>query len=222
MLVWDLPLRVFHWAMVFAVAALYATGKWAGLWLDWHGHLGAFVLALIVFRIMWGFVGSTTARFVSFFPTPARWRAFLAARDGEVGHSPLGALSIFALMGTTLAVSATGLFARNDDVDFHGQMYDLVSSRNSEMLTVWHARVFDALAILIGTHVLAIGYYAMFRSKNLLLPMVTGKVAYMDTRGTAPMRGVPLRHSLFAIGTAVFTLWCIESDTLRIFLLFLQ
>ena len=222
MLVWDFPLRAFHWSLALAVAALYATGKLAGLWLDWHAHLGAFVLALMVFRIVWGFVGSRHARFASFFPTPARWRAFFAAREWEIGHSPLAALSTFALMSATLAVAATGLFAGNDDVDFHGPLYDLVSSRGSETLTAWHSRLFDALAALIGMHVLAIGYYAAFRSKNLLLPMVTGKVILADVRNIAPMRGVPVRHTLLAASTAVFTLWCIENGALRKFLLALQ
>lgn len=222
MLVWDFPLRVFHWSLALAIAALYATGQWAGLWLDWHAHLGAFVLALMVFRAVWGFVGSTHARFASFFPTPARWRAFIAAREWEIGHSPPAALSIFALVSGTFAVAATGLFARNDDVDFHGPLYDLVSSRQSETLTAWHACVFDALAALIGMHLLAIGYYAAFRSKNLLLPMVTGKVILADARGIAPIRRAPARHALLAVSMAAITLWSIESGALRILLLALQ
>ncbi len=71
--VWDLPLRVFHLLLIGAMVAAYASGSAGGLWLPWHSRVGEFIVALLVFRLVWGFIGSTYSRFASFLPTPARW-----------------------------------------------------------------------------------------------------------------------------------------------------
>src|SRR5690349_7004915 len=110
--VWDLPLRIFHWGLVLAIAAAYATGGFGGSELaNWHGRIGAFVRALLVFRVIWGFIGAQNARFPNFVPTPARVAAYLKGAWRGVGHNPLGALSVIALLLLVAAQVFTGLFA---------------------------------------------------------------------------------------------------------------
>src|SRR5688572_2400570 len=92
--VWDLPLRIFHWALMISILAAYVTAEFGGSeWARVHGWIGSFVLALLVFRVIWGFIGTQHARFLSFIPTPARVAAYLNGRWQGAGHNPLGALS---------------------------------------------------------------------------------------------------------------------------------
>lgn len=210
-LVWDLPLRLFHWLLVLAITSAWITAELGGLWLDWHAHFGIFIFALMVFRITWGFMGTTYARFGSFFPTPKRFSDFFSSGWSGFGHSPLGALSVFILLGLILAQAGLGLFAMNDEIEFHGPLYDLVSSSWSERLTGWHHQLFNILAILIGMHVMAIGYYTGFKRKNLVLPMITGKVCVADDMFIPPIRGGGKIQLLFSITLAGVVFWYIES-----------
>jgi len=221
MLVWDLPLRLFHWSLVLTVLAAYATGAAGGLWLDWHSRLGTLTAALVVFRILWGFVGSTPARFANFFPTAARWREYFAAPESAFGHSPPASLSIFALLGLSFAIAVVGLFAHNDDIDFHGPLYDLVEAHTSEILTAWHIRWFDVLTVFIGMHLLAIAYYGAFKSRNLVTPMLTGKTRSAG-KTLLPVRGGGRRCALLSASVAGLTFWSIDSGALQRWIVILQ
>lgn len=172
--VWDLPLRLFHWSLVLAIATAYVTGEIGGSLADWHGRVGVFVLGLLIFRLIWGFLGTTHARFFSFFPTPGRLLDYFNGRWQGHGHNPLGALSVFALLAIISALVATGLFS-NDDIAFHGPFYDLVDKEFSDTLSGWHGLVFDVLFLLIGLHITAITLYLILKDENLIRPMVTGK-----------------------------------------------
>jgi cytochrome b len=171
--VWDLPLRLFHWSLVLAVTAAIVTGEIGGSLADWHGRMGLLVLGLLVFRIVWGFVGTTHSRFAEFFPTPGRLLAYLKGAWRGAGHNPLGALSVLALLGILAAQVGTGLFA-NDDIAFQGPLAELVDKSTSDKLTGWHSRVFWGLATLIGLHIASIVFYAWVKKHNLVLPMLTG------------------------------------------------
>lgn len=172
--VWDLPLRLFHWLLVLTVAFSIVSGELGGNLIDWHGRAGVLVLGLLVFRIVWGFIGTVHARFSSFFPTPARVWAYLKGQWQGYGHNPLGALSVIALLAVLAGVVGTGLFA-NDDIAFHGPLFDLVSKDLSDRLSGWHARLFNILAGLVILHVAAIVFYARVKKHNLVVPMLTGK-----------------------------------------------
>ena len=213
-LVWDLPLRLFHCLLVLAVAAAWLTAELGGLWLDWHAHLGIFVLTLLVFRLAWGFMGGTYARFCHFFPTPRRLAAFYSSRWQGPGHSPQAALSVFALLGASLTQACLGLFAMNDESEFHGPLYELVSSSLSERLTAWHRQVFDVLAMLIAVHVLAIVYYLLFKHRNLILPMITGKSAVTQDVPPPTMQGGNRLHVLLAVSLAGGVFCCLECGAL--------
>ena len=109
-LVWDLPTRIFHWSLVLAVTVAVISGEIGGDWMEIHGKAGLAILGLVTFRLVWGFAGSTHARFVNFAPTAGKLRAYLRGRWKGQGHNPLGALSVFALLGL-LAVLALHIVA---------------------------------------------------------------------------------------------------------------
>lgn len=170
---WDLPTRLFHWLLVLAVLAAVASGQIGGNWIDWHAKIGLAICGLLVFRVVWGVVGSTYARFAQFFPTPAKIKAYLAGQWQGEGHNPLGALSVFGLLGLLILQVGTGLFA-NDDIAFTGPLFDVVSKAVSNRLTGLHHLVSDLLIGLVLLHVAAIAYYGHVKKQKLLKPMITG------------------------------------------------
>lgn len=170
---WDLPTRLFHWLLAASVAAMVVSGQVGGSLIDWHGRLGLAVVALVVFRLAWGLWGSTYARFAQFFPTPGAIRAYLRGDWRGEGHNPLGALSVFGLLGILSLQLATGLVA-NDDITFRGPLFSLVGQEWSNRLTGLHHLLSDVLIGLVVLHVAAILFYARVRKQNLVKPMITG------------------------------------------------
>ena len=171
--VWDLPTRLFHWLLVVLIAAAVITVKIGGNLMEWHGRFGLAILGLLAFRLAWGFLGSTHARFASFFPTPTSVRAYLAGRWAGVGHNPLGAFSVFGLLLLIIVQFTTGLFA-SDDILFDGPLKRLVSSDVSDQLTGIHKLSINFLIALIVLHLGAIAFYALVKKEKLVGPMVTG------------------------------------------------
>ncbi|MGI9213020.1 MAG: cytochrome b/b6 domain-containing protein [Methylococcaceae bacterium] len=171
--VWDWPLRLFHWALVTTVTGAIVSGEIGGPWADWHGRFGLMVLGLLIFRLIWGFVGTTYSRFADFFPTPFRILAYFRGFWQGHGHNPCGALAIFALLIVLLIQVSTGLFA-NDDIAFEGPLASLIDKSLSDKLTGWHTRVFWGLAILIGLHLASVGFHAWVKKHDLIGPMWTG------------------------------------------------
>lgn len=176
--VWDLPTRLFHWLLLAAVIGLVVTGKIGGNTLVWHFRLGLLVGALLVFRLLWGLVGGRWSRFASFVPTPGRLLRYLrgTARAGEhleVGHNPLGALSVLALLAVLLAQVATGLVA-DDEIAVTGPLNRFVETATGLAATAWHKGYGQWLMLgLVGLHVVAIVAYAL-RGKRLVPPMIHG------------------------------------------------
>ncbi|MDR3323315.1 MAG: cytochrome b/b6 domain-containing protein [Zoogloeaceae bacterium] len=170
---WDLPTRLFHWLLVAAIAALFVTGKVGGNYMVWHGKLGILVVGLVVFRLVWGFVGSTYARFWQFFPSPARILAYLRGQWHGEGHNPLGALSVFALLTLAGAQATLGLFT-TDDIAFSAPLFPLIEAELAGRLTGFHHQLANVLLVFIGLHVASIVFYARVKKNNLLLPMLTG------------------------------------------------
>ncbi|MBS1190106.1 MAG: cytochrome [Rhodocyclaceae bacterium] len=202
--IWDLPTRLFHWLLALAVAAAYFTGETGGNWLVWHGRLGLFIVGLVVFRLVWGQVGSTYARFATFFPTPAKVKAYLSGSWRGLGHNPLGALSVFGLLALVGLQAASGLFAYNDDIGYEGYLYALVPTGIGEGATRLHHKIFDLLLILVVLHVAAIAFYARIKKDNLVLPMITGNKA---AETGEPARGGGLAAFVLALALAVAAAW---------------
>ena len=174
-LVWDLPVRVTHWALVLAVAGCWAT-HYAGVeWFAWHRRLGYTVLVLVVFRIVWGFVGTRHARFASFLRGPRALLAYLRERGrATVGHNPIGALSVVALLALLLLQAATGLLA-NDEIMNTGPFYGWIAPELSNRITSLHRASSDWLLVLMGLHLAAVAFYVRVRRQPLVNAMVTGR-----------------------------------------------
>lgn len=170
---WDLPTRIFHWGLVVAVAGAVITGQIGGGLIELHGKFGLAIAGLLAFRLVWGFAGSTYARFAEFFPSPGKLRAYLAGQWRGEGHNPLGALAVFGLLGLLTVQVLTGLVA-NDDIAFRGPLYDLVGNDWSNRLTGLHHLLSNILIALIGLHVAAIAFYGHVKKQKLLQPMLTG------------------------------------------------
>jgi cytochrome b len=172
-LVWDLPVRVTHWLLVACVAGCWAT-HYAGVeWFQWHRRLGYGALVLVAFRIVWGFVGTRHARFSSFLRGPRAIIEYLRSGRETIGHNPLGALGVVALLGLLGSQAATGLFA-NDEIMNAGPFYGWIAPESSNRLTSLHRANSDWLLAMIALHVLAVGWYVFGRRRALVRAMVTG------------------------------------------------
>lgn len=175
--VWDLPTRLFHWALAASVVGLVITGNIGGNWMPWHGRLGYAVLTLLLFRLVWGFVGGHWSRFSSFVYGPASILAYLRGQgrpEQGVGHNPLGMLSVLALLLILFAQVASGLFA-DDEIAFTGPLAGLVSGDWVGLATSYHKQVGKVVLLaLLALHLLAIAFYKLVKKQNLVRPMIEG------------------------------------------------
>ncbi len=177
--VWDLPTRLFHWVLAATIVGSIVTAKVGGNAMVWHMRLGYLVATLLVFRLVWGFVGGHWSRFASFFPTPSRLARYLRGAPRvddhfEVGHSPLGALSVFAMLLLLGVQVATGLVA-DDEIATTGPLIAYVSGETSRLATAWHEQWGQWLIIaLVVLHVAAIVFYRVRQGRNLVGPMLAG------------------------------------------------
>lgn len=176
--VWDLPTRLFHWALLVCVVGLIITGNVGGSAMPWHFRFGFAVLTLLLFRIAWGFIGGHWSRFAQFLFTP--WHAFqyaLGRRNHDApGHNPLGAFSVFAMLFVLLLQVSTGLIS-DDEIANMGPLAVHVSSATSLAATAWHKGYGKLLLIaLIVLHLIALAFYKWVRRKDLVSAMVHGDV----------------------------------------------
>lgn len=187
--IWDLPTRLFHWLLAAAVVGVLVTG-WTGV-MDWHFRLGYAVLALLLFRLVWGFVGGRWSRFAAFVHRPRSVLAYLRGQahpDHLVGHNPLGSLSVFAMLAILVLQVATGLMA-DDAITYAGPLAHTVSGALSGLATGWHAeRGKWAVIALIVLHLTAVLYYAVVRRHTLVAPMITGDKMFPSAAPVAPSR----------------------------------
>lgn len=181
--IWDLPIRLFHWVLVGLIALSWWSAEYH--YDDLHIWLGIAVLTLLIFRILWGFFGSSTARFANFIRGPRAVFGYLRGEWRGIGHNPLGALSVVALLGLVSLQVGLGLIASDEDGLMQGPLVNLVSVGVSDTATELHEELFNVLLALIGLHIAAILYYR-FKGKKLVSPMITGK-GEVDP-GVQPMR----------------------------------
>jgi cytochrome b len=175
--VWDIPTRLWHWSLVGLVPFSWWTAETGRL--EWHRWSGYTLLALVIFRIYWGFFGSSTARFGGFIRGPRAVLDYLRGRWAPAaGHNPLGALSVATLLVLLLLQVVLGLFAVDVDGIESGPLSLYVSFETGRAMAEWHETVFWALIAVVGVHVLAVLYYLVFRRQNLVGAMVTGKRTY--------------------------------------------
>jgi cytochrome b len=178
--IWDLPTRLFHWLLVMVVIGSFVSVKLGGNAMIWHGRFGYIVLALIFFRLIWGFVGTHHARFAQFIKSPKAILAYIKNPAETPGHSPIGAISVIVLIALFLAQALAGLFA-SDDIAFDGPLVKYVASAWVELLTSFHRLNEWVLLTLVGVHLGAILYYKYAKKINLISAMITGDKEWADT-----------------------------------------
>lgn len=184
MRVWDGATRLFHWSIVLLVIVSYASisladGPGATLWMRIHYVSGETMLALLLFRLIWGVIGSETSRFSRFMRSPLAALRHLGdirkrEPDTEIGHNAAGGWMVVIVLLVLAAQVGTGLFA-HDDANNAGPLAQFAAKATSDMLSGWHGIIFNVLAALIAVHVLAVIAYAVLKGQNLVRPMITGK-----------------------------------------------
>lgn len=202
--VWDPYVRVFHWLLVIGIAASWYTGE--NEWYETHYQIGLVVGWLIIFRILWGFVGSRTARFTHFLKGPGALFAYIGTMFARkpshaFGHNAGGGLMVIVLLLVVAAQAFTGLF-NTDDVLFEGPLYDNASEAFAKFAGAWHDRLFNILLALIALHVLVIAFYFLWKRENLVRAMVTGRAILPKENGEADFAS-PLRALIVAVIAAV-------------------
>jgi cytochrome b len=179
--VWDLPVRLFHWTLVLLIAVSYFTAQAGGDWMKLHFWSGYGILTLVLFRIAWGFVGSTTARFADFVKGPSAALSHLRElvgrrRPREAGHNPLGGAMVIVLLLAVLAQAATGLFAADTDTGMvNGPLALVTPDKWVDRATAFHEFWINVLLALVALHVLAVVVYLVWKRQNLIGAMVTGR-----------------------------------------------
>jgi cytochrome b len=197
--VWDLPTRVFHWALAVCIVGLVITGYIGGSTMAWHARIGYVVLTLLLFRLVWGLVGGRWSRFSSFLYAPTSLMNYLRGRphpDHLIGHNPLGAGSVFAMLAVLLAQVGTGLVG-DDEISFTGPLNRFVESGKGLAATWYHKRVGQWLLLaLVVLHIGAVLYYLLRKKENLITAMVGGdkllERTAPESRDTAGTRGLAL------------------------------
>jgi cytochrome b len=196
--VWDLPVRLVHWLL----AGLIAFSWWSvhHHHTDWHIWSGCAILTLLIFRLLWGFVGSSTARFASFVRGPRAVADHLRGRWSGIGHTPLGALSVLAIFLAVIVQVGLGLISQDEDGLYLGPLSRLVSSDTSDKARDLHELWFNVVLALIVLHVAAIIFYR-FRGQHLTKPMITGRAVLNP--GAQPMRPAKWWVALICLAVAV-------------------
>jgi cytochrome b len=169
------------------------------------------ILTLVLFRVLWGFFGSTRARFSDFVRGPRTALAYARGlvRGGTAfypGHNPLGGWMVVALLASVVVQTATGLFA-NDDIMIEGPLARHVSKETSDWLTGIHHVNFAVLTVLIAVHVAAALFYLLVKRDNLVLPMITGRKPIAEGRGFEPPRGGPLWLAVLLLALCAGAVW---------------
>lgn len=211
--IWDFPTRLFHWALAVCVIGAYLSVKLGGLYMDWHVRFGLATLGLITFRVIWGLVGPRYARFVNFVRGPAAIRHHLRGDTTSAGHTPLGALSVLAMLVVLGFQAVSGLFV-SDDIMTQGPLYTRASESLASWCMSWHHRNEWIIVGLVALHILAIAWYVVVRHKRLIRPMVTGDACVRDLPAqTPPAADGPLVWLRAAVIAAAVTalIWFIQS-----------
>jgi cytochrome b len=205
---WDAPTRLVHWALVLLIGFAWWSGE-AGK-LTWHRWAGYVVLGLIVFRLAWGVVGSSNARFSSFLKGPGATLAHLRTlpkRDPTdvPGHNPLGAWSVVAILAVLVFQVVTGLFAVDIDAFEAGPLSDRVDFDTGRRIAEWHEQAFTVLQVLVALHVAAVVFYLVWKRSNPVWPMITGRKAFTTDPGVkfAP----PWLTVVVALAAAALAWW---------------
>ena len=201
--VWDGVTRLFHWALVICIFGAWVTIE--NRWITAHEIFGLVLLGLVIFRICWGFIGSTTARFRHFVTKPSTAINYLKASlrsesDNFTGHNPSGGWMVLALLAILLFQSLSGLYA-NNDLGFTGSLADTISKEFSDQVTQWHAISFNFIMLAIWLHLVAVFFYVLVKKDNLVKAMLTGK---KNQNNIGHHQDLQFSHPIKAVALALF------------------
>jgi cytochrome b len=205
--VWDLPTRLFHWLIVLTVAFSWYSAE-TGI-MDWHYRSGIAALVLLAFRLIWGVIGGSTARFTSFVRSPAAVLVYVRRSAGkpiEGGHSPIGAYSVVAMLLALMVQIVSGLLAVDIDGIESGPLSYLISFDQGRIAANTHEISFSVLQALIALHVLAILYYRI-RGRKLIEPMVTGRDPQLPPNAAGVTGGGTARAAVALVLAALIGWW---------------
>ncbi len=207
--VWDLPTRLFHWAFAFSVAGAIISVQIEEM--ERHESFAFAACALLIFRLIWGVVGSAPSRFAEFVKGPGAVIAYLSGRGAaRLGHNPLGALSVIAMLVLFAVQIGTGLVA-NDDVLFDGPWSGAIGKSTSDTMTARHHLLSNIVYALIALHLCAILFYAVRKRQNLVRPMVTGRTSVEEATTQPKMTpswvALPVLGVSVLIAGALFRYW---------------
>lgn len=207
--IWDLPVRLFHWLLVILIGFMWVSAEKG--WMELHMLGGYAVLTLVLFRIIWGFVGSDTARFAFFLKSPLaalRHLSHITRRepDTEIGHNAAGGWMVVGMLLLLLVQVATGLCSSDEGV-VEGPLVARIGQSTSDWLTRYHHLGWKAIQIVVVLHVLAIVAYAVLKRHNLVRPMITGKKrmpgATKAPRMMSPVLGLVVLVVVAGVVTAI-------------------
>lgn len=207
--VWDWPVRLTHWLFVFCIAVSWWSAEQHAM--DWHRYSGYALLGLLIFRIYWGFAGSSSARFSRFLRGPRELIAYLReSREAhrDAGHNPLGGWSVAAMLALMLAQVVLGLFVSDVDGLESGPLSHLVSFDTSRTLAEIHEIVFNLILALSALHVAAILFYLLVKRDNLVSAMLTGKRSNVKMTAMTP---VPAWRVIPGVVLASGIVWWVAS-----------
>ena len=178
--IWDPVTRLWHWVLALAIGVGWSFGKFMDFdTIEWHFYLGYLVIGLMVFRLLWGFIGPAPVRFKTILPTPSatlKYLKTLGRREpsGSPGHNPLGSLSVIAMLLVITAQPLTGLFIESEDFFESAPLNTYVSEAVANRLNWWHHTLSDIVLVLVVLHVAAILFYLVWKRENLIKPMING------------------------------------------------
>lgn len=196
--VWDVPTRMFHWLTVVLLICLWWTAD-AGE-MEWHQVCAYSFLVLIVFRLLWGFVGSDTAKFKDFVAGPKKVIGYLRepSKEPVVGHNPMGGYMVLLMLFVLTLQLLTGLFA-TDDIFTEGPLYAMVSSDTASFMTWLHKMNFNFILGCIALHLCAITIYAI-KGHKLVAAMISGKKSLTEEEHQLLSTEPKMKSPLLALG----------------------
>jgi len=211
-LIWDLPLRIFHWSFAFTILGAWYTAEHKDEYIELHMQLGFVALALIIFRIFWGIIGPKHARFSQFIPSPKTLLAYLSKSSPKkvtAGHNPLGALMVILMIALISIQAISGLFI-NDDIFSSGPYYGSIGKELEAIMSFLHHNTFDFMIGAIILHIVAIVYYWRVKKQNLIPPMITGKKASEHVKASdAIPHSKLILATIVAVCCVAFVYWLV-------------
>lgn len=200
--VWDLPIRLFHWLLVITLVSQYITSEVLDDAMQWHFYGGYFCLALLLFRLLWGMIGSYYARFSQFLVSPTKAISYLRNSSSPVyvGHNPAGAYSVILLLSLVLTQAISGLFL-SDEIFYDAPYFGVLDDTWQGAVNFIHHELFNIILAAIVLHILAIIYYKVKRKQHLTRAMFTGNKNLIDNKNT--VISVKTNWLLFLVAVAV-------------------